>query len=251
MIPGRAQPVSKGKNVASPPEISILLPTRERLSQVSRFLNSAADTADHPDRLEVVLYVDRDDELSHTIEHSHLKLVKLIRTRAKMGVMAQTCYENSTGRHVMLLNDDAVCRTRGWDTAVLQTFAGFTDGVALVWCNDLYRKHLIPVFPTLSRRTCELLGGICPPDYSHDCIDAHLFDIFKKLEALGHQRLVYLHEMVLEHMHHEVDKAEFDQIYDKGSRVRDELAFIAWDEQRQMIAEALARHIAREAECNS
>ena len=221
------------------------------MSQVRRFLNSAAETADHPDRLEVVLYVDRDDELSQTIEHPHLKLVKLIRTRAKMGVMAQTCYENSTGRYIMMLNDDAVCRTRGWDTAVGQTFRNFTDGVALVWCNDLYRRHLMPVFPTLSRGTCELLGGICPLDYNHDCIDAHLFDIFKKLGNLGHQRLAFLDEMVLEHMHHEVAKAEFDQTYDKASRVRDELAFIAWDEQRQLNAEALASHIAREAECAS
>lgn len=235
----------------SEPIISIVLPTRGRASLVGRLLDSILDTAARPDLLQVVLYLDRDDGPSHAIEHSRLELVKLVGPAAKMGQMTRACWQAGSGRYVLLLNDDVVCRTPAWDARVVAPFAELPDGVALVWCNDLFRGPIMPSFPLLSRRTCELMGGVCPPDYNRDYIDTHLFDIFKKLEALGHRRTVYLEDVVLEHLHHEAGKAEFDATYVKAGREADELTYIAWDQQRQIVAERLARHIERQGQCDS
>jgi len=229
--------------------LSIVLPTRGRRNLVDRLLDNLAETAQQPDRLEVVLYLDRDDEPSHAVQHGGLKLTKIIGPRAKMGVMSRACQQAAAGRHVMLLNDDVVCRTAGWDTAVVGAFERFPDGIALVWCNDLCRGAAMASFPAVSRRACELMGGICPADYNRDYIDTHLFDIFRKLAALGHNRLVFLRQVVLEHMHHEVGKADLDETYRKVRQSADELAFIAWEEQRQIIAEDLVRHIEASSAC--
>ena len=224
-------------------KISIVLPTKNRPGLLSRLLESIAETAQHPEQLEVVLYVDSDDKPTQEVDHPSLRLVKIIGQPAKMGVMTRTCFQKSTGQYVMLLNDDAVCRTTRWDTAILNAFKRFDDDILLTWCNDLHRGSGIPSFPILSRKVCDLIGGVCPGDYDRDYIDTHIFDIFKKLSALKHDRMVYLKDVVIEHLHHETGKAGFDSTYVKVRQESDELAFIAWDQQRQIIAENMARCI--------
>src|SRR5262249_43816818 len=154
-----------------------------------------------PENLEVILYIDEDDEPSHDIDHPDLRVVKLIHRRAKMGAMTQLCYGCAAGRYVMLWNDDVLCRTPGWDTAVLERFAALTDDVALVWGNDLFRGETLPSHPILSRTVCELMGGVCPREYLRDYIDTHIFDVFCRLKVLGHNRLVYMPEVIFEHRH--------------------------------------------------
>jgi len=231
--------------VSTEPVISIVVPTRGRVALLGRLLDSIADTAARPDRLQIVLRIDRDDLPTAAVEHPRLDLVKLIGPPAKMGQMTRQCCRAATGKYVLLLNDDAVCRTPGWDQSILEPFAAFDDGIALVWCNDLFRGALIPNFPLLSRATCELTGGVCPGDYSRDYIDTHLFDIFKKLEAFGRRRCVYLPDVVIEHLHHEAGKAELDDTYVKARQEADELTYIAWDQRRRIVAERLATHIER------
>ena len=231
--------------MSTEPVISIVVPTRGRVALLGRLLDSIADTAARPDRLQIVLRIDRDDLPTAAVEHPRLDLVKLVGPPAKMGQMTRECCRAATGKYVLLLNDDAVCRTPGWDESILEPFAAFDDEIALVWCNDLFRGPIIPNFPLLSRTTCELIGGVCPGDYNRDYIDTHLFDVFKKLEALGHRRTVYLPDVVIEHLHHEAGKAELDATYVKARQEADELTYIAWDQRRQIVAERLAAHIQR------
>jgi len=224
-------------------QISLALPTRGRVDLVRRLLDSMADTAEAPGRLEVLLYLDEDDTPSHEIEHAAIRLKKLVRSPATMGRMTRACYEAANGRHVMLMNDDVVCRTPAWDSATLRALDSFSDGIALVWCNDLMRGASLCTLPALPRAACELTGGVCPPDYRRDYIDSHLFDIFIKLKELGHDRMLYLDDVVLEHCHFEAGKAEFDATYVKPRMFMDELMYIAWDERRRLMAEAMARRI--------
>ena len=47
-----------------------------------------------------------------------------------MGELNRAGYAASQGEHVMLLNDDVVVKTRGWDTIVLECFQRFPDPIA-------------------------------------------------------------------------------------------------------------------------
>lgn len=49
------------------PFISILLPTRGRPAQAERLLKSVVEMSADLNRIEIVLYVDRDDTASHAI----------------------------------------------------------------------------------------------------------------------------------------------------------------------------------------
>jgi hypothetical protein len=73
--------------------------------------------------------------------------------------------------------------------------------IALVYGNDLTGLGEA-AFPILSRRMCELMGNICPSEYEKYCIDNHIWDIFKLLKQLGHDRFIYLHDVIFEHVDH-------------------------------------------------
>jgi hypothetical protein len=158
-----------------------------------------------------------------------------------MGAMTGACYAAARGDYLMLMNDDVVCRTAGWDTAVVEALNRFPDRIALVWCNDLFRGAALPCLPAFHREAWALAGGLMPVEYNRDYIDTHLYDIFRKLKALGCDRLAYLKDIVLEHMHFEAGKAPLDATYVKPREFADELVFIAWEEGRQIAAENLAR----------
>ena len=99
------------------PLISLLLPTRGKPNLAGRFLRSLHETAHHPEEIEVVLGVDDDDPQSHSISHDGLASKMLILPAGlTMGALNRACFEASTGRYVMLINDDVIVRTPGWDT---------------------------------------------------------------------------------------------------------------------------------------
>ncbi len=178
---------------------SFLLPTRGNPALAKRFLQSACETADHPEQIEVVLGVDEDDPASHGIEQEGLCIKTLLLPAGlTMGSLNRACYEASSGRYVMLINDDVIVRTKGWDSTIYRVFARFHDDVALVHVNDLLFRERLCTFPILSRRACDAIG-LCPGCYKRYRIDDHIGDTYHLLSYLGHNRRVYLEDVVFEH----------------------------------------------------
>lgn len=223
---------------------SILLPTRNRPSLVERLFESILRTAHDPSSIEIVLYMDTDDPLSHGIEVRGLKVTKLIKPPSRsMGQIFKECYEASTGRYIMLMNDDAVFRTKDWDLRVIEVFYKFRDDIAFVYCNDLDQGAKVPTFPILSRRVCEIMGGVCPTGYLNLHIESHIIDIFKQLKKYGHDRIVYLSDVIIEHLHYSIGKCRIDETYAKKDPVYDDRLFISLDEDRRHIALKIAQYI--------
>jgi hypothetical protein len=203
-------------------------------------------TADHQG-VEIVLYADADDSESQDISHPSLSIVKVTGSPGQsMGKMNSACYDASHGRYVMLINDDTVFRTAEWDLRLIQSFSRFPDDIGLVYGNDLDQGEAVPTFPILSRTVCDVLGEICPRSYQNLHIESHLFDIFKQLAKLGHDRIQYLDDVIFEHMHYVVGKARRDPTYNKKNQRADDLLFIALDDERTSKAKLLARYIESE-----
>lgn len=181
------------------PRLSLIVPTRGRPAKLARMLDSVAGTAYHPERLEVVLVVDADDPAS-LVEHPRLKVRHaIVPPGLTMGALNRAGYAASTGDHVMLLNDDVISRTPGWDAIALGCFRRLPDPFALVHVNDTLMRDNLCVFPLVSRAFCELAGGICPASYTRYRIDDHIEDVFNLLAVLGERRIVYLPDVVFEH----------------------------------------------------
>lgn len=189
------------------PTFSLIVPTRQRPRQLRRFLDSLRSTTRHPDRLEVVLVVDEDDPVSRAVHDDRLALKHVIVAPGRtMGGLNRAGCAAATGQFIMLLNDDVVARTRGWDVIAARHLRRFADGVVLLHVNDGLFGADLCTFPLVSRAFLELTGGICPADYQRYCIDDHIEQIFHLLEVLGDRRIDYVPEVLFEH--HNVVESE-------------------------------------------
>ncbi|MBI5560220.1 MAG: glycosyltransferase family 2 protein [Deltaproteobacteria bacterium] len=221
--------------------ISILLPTRGRPLLTSRLFESLASNTSLPGDIEVVLYMDDDDHKSHAVTHPLLNITRVIRPHGSpMGKIIGECYRQSSGRYVMLMNDDCVFRSRGWDLRVREAFSFFPDDIAFVYGNDLDQGADVPTFPILSRKACEVMGGVAPDGYLNLHIESHLFDVFRQLRRLGHNRILYLDDVIFEHMHPLVGKSGTDATYIKKDAGFDDRLFVALADERLYIAGKLA-----------
>ena len=129
-----------------------------------------------------------------------------------MGAINRAGYEASAGDYVMLLNDDVIARTPGWDATALACFRRFPDPVVLVHVNDTLFRDRLCTFPLTTRAFCERAGGICPPEYIRYRIDDHIEDVFNLLAVLGRRRTVYLPDVVFQH-YNLIERPEGDRVY--------------------------------------
>ncbi|HSQ54452.1 MAG TPA: glycosyltransferase, partial [Gemmata sp.] len=201
------------------PWFSLIVPTRARPAQLRRFLASVAETAFHPERIEILLVIDTDDPASAAVDEPRLNVRKVPGPPGRtMGELNSAGYGASTGDRVMLLNDDVIVRTRGWDAIILDALRRFPDPFVLVHVNDtLIREHLC-VFPLVSRAFCDLAGGICPKVYLRYRIDDHIEDVFNILAALGERRTIYLPDIVFEHTN-AIDHPTAGRVYESDPAI--------------------------------
>ena len=182
------------------PALSLIVPTRGRLPQLERFLDSLAVTVARPALIEIILVVDEDDTPTRAFQYDKLSVHCVLGPPGRtMGALNRAGCEAAAGRYLMLLNDDVVARTPGWDDRILECFRAFPDGILLVHINDLLFEHRLCTFPIVSRVYCELAGGICPAEYLRYRIDDHIADAFNLLAVLGERRIVYLPDVIFEH----------------------------------------------------
>jgi hypothetical protein len=225
-------------------DISILLATRGRPQFVQRLFKSLTDTAADSKALEIILYIDDDDLAGRQIDHDRLKVKKITGPRISMGAMHNECYKASRGGIILIIGDDNVFRTPGWDDTVRETFAKFPDEICLVYGNDLNQGRNMCTAPFLSRKYCEILGGPCPVAYTGEFVDTHIMDTFYKLRYWGYDRIIYLKNLIIEHMHHVVGKAPFDDTYaNKAPTEENRNLFFSLDPLRVEQARALVRYL--------
>ncbi len=193
--------------------------------------------------MQVVLRIDDDDVDSHALDDKALWVTRIIAPRASMGAYNSDCLAKAEGDIVILINDDMVIRTRGWDDMVRELDSRFPDKIYLGYGNDLFKGSNLCAFPILSRRCCDTLADPFPSAYQGAFIDYHLLDIFKRLQKAGHDRICYLEDLVFEHMHFRSGKGALDATYTARRRFGDDDAFLRLRGVRSLAAAALLRAI--------
>jgi len=228
--------------------ISLLLPTRQRPALVQRLFQSIVETTSRLDKVEVILYVDEDDIGSHGLDSAYFRVVRIVGPMLTMGGYNSACLQRAQGEVIILANDDMVIRTHGWDDRVRAMHDEFEDRIYLGYANDLFKKSRFCTFPILSRRTCELLADPYPAAYRRAFIDVHLFDIFKRLQHAGFDRIRYYEDLVFEHLHYRSGKAPYDETYGyaRNGRFADDPTFIALTAMRSAAANRLISIIRNE-----
>lgn len=219
----------------SPKKISLLLPTRNRLFLVKRLFESIVKHTADKDNLEIVLCLDDDDFQGHSIEDNRLNLIKIVGPKATMGELNTRSLEASSGDIIMLINDDLVVCTPGWDEIIRKLAENIYDEVYLAYPDDMEKANL-STFPIMSRKTCEILSQPYPKQYDALFIDDHVFDIFKRLKHLGKNRIYYLNNIKFDHRHFIEGNVRQDTSYIHKNRYKDYITFISLIYLRQLSA---------------
>jgi len=104
------------------------------------------------------------------------------------------------------MGDDHRPRTPHWDATVEDVFKQWPHCV--VYGNDLMQGMNLPTQVFMSSSIIKTLGYMVPPGFTHLFLD-------NTWKAWGQamSRLVYLHDTVIEHMHPQAGKSEWDEGY--------------------------------------
>jgi len=191
--------------------ISLLTPTRGRPHKMESVWKSALTTADAPNDLEVVFYLDNDDDNGI----SKLKDMRSDQIKSKIGCrmpienganMWNEAYKAAVGEIFMLCADDVLFRTQGWDTVVRGEFEKRSDRIVYVNGNDkgpFYRRWGTHGF--VHKNWIDVIGYFAPPIYFYGVDDYYTY----VSKSLG--RAVFLDHVVIEHMHWTLKKTKEDE----------------------------------------
>lgn len=123
------------------------------------------------------------------------------------------------------MGDDHRPRTTSWDSAYLDALGRLGSGY--VYGNDLLVGERIPTQVAISSTIIKSLGFFGPPGFVHLCVDLTWKDM-----GTGLDRITYLEDVVVEHMHPAAEKAQEDAGYrlanSKTMVRRDEKEYKRW-----------------------
>lgn len=205
--------------------MTILVPSRGRPDRARSMYRSAMDTArGSAGGTRVLFIVDADDPtLPAYIDHGLPMrcLTERVGYTASLNRLAAELWDHDD--ILGAFGDDVLFRTDGWDRLVEQVLA--TPGIAYGDDRIHGRNHPSAVF--MSSSIAKALGWLALPATTHQWAD----DGWKRLgQELGILR--YVPEVVVEHMHPAVEKAEWDETYasvfDSGRAKSDYEGFTGW-----------------------
>lgn len=194
-------------------QISLLLPTRQRPHWLRRMADSAVQTANRPDQLQLVTYVDDDDasydDMAMTLPWERVRGPRLHDGKVNLSVKWNECWQRATGEIYMHCGDDIIFRTPGWDDAVRDAINDAPANIAFVWCDDGSPNNASAAFGThgfVHRNWTNIIGRFVPPYFVSDFNDTWFNDVAAAIHAKR-----YLAEHLTEHMHYIWGKAAKDQ----------------------------------------
>lgn len=123
-------------------------------------------------------------------------------------------------RFLGFMGDDNVPRTDGWDATVVDTLEDL--GTGLCYGDDLLQGEVLPTVPFLTSDIVRTLGYSTPPTLVHLYADNFWLELGRALD-----RIRYLPDVVIEHLHWSNGKASSDESYEEShARMEpDRLAF--------------------------
>tara|TARA_B100000287_G_scaffold110388_1_gene102758 strand:- start:5662 stop:6387 length:726 start_codon:yes stop_codon:yes gene_type:complete len=201
-------------------KISFLCPTRSRTQTdignfVDRLIETARETADYPDNVEFVFYIDDDDKQSEKyfkgLDDDNIVFVQ--GERIVLSKMWNECCKKSSGDIFFHCGDDIRFRTKGWDTIVRNKFDEFDDKIVFVYGSDGFQAqegesgNKFGTHGFIHRNWVETTGYFVPPYFSSDKNDTWLNDVALKI---GRHHWV---DIYTEHLHPVVGKMIWDKTH--------------------------------------
>lgn len=142
--------------------VSVLLPTRKRVSRLARVLDSIYGNGSSEQTVEVVMRCDVDDrETQDFLNRRGETFIAGPRWNgyASLPRFMNQCAKLASGDVLLMCNDDCAFETPQWDREILSCANRFQDGIFNIGVQTHLNDHLFP-FSTVSRRLFETLGYV-------------------------------------------------------------------------------------------
>ena len=170
--------------------ISILLPTRKRLSLLKKSVQSLIDNAREPEKLQFLFGVDEDDTESFNYLKDSKYPNQLALQFKPIGYENLHKYNNTlagyaSGKWIMFFNDDATMQTKNWDDKIMD----FEDEFCLLRFKE-QTKHPYSIFPCFPKIWYYLLDHIS----LHGQNDAWLSEIAYMLNIMRDVDIEVIHD---------------------------------------------------------
>ena len=205
--------------------ISILTPTRNRVSRLNDFILSVYQHTRKKGRVEMLMYVDDDDpskqQYKEYSKHCQTEFRDMLNIHFVFGEAKSVSkswndlYAKSVGDILIMGNDDLVYRTSLWDLRIEKESERFEDEIYCMWMDDMINDDRHCAFPIVSRKWCETLGYFTPGVFEFGYNDTWVYDIAKRIG-----RCKWIGNVVAEHMHFSQSKSQTDDTY-RRNRVGD------------------------------
>ena len=190
--------------------IALLCPTRERVYNVKRLVNSILQTTNNLDNLTLYFGVDKDDPTltevrEYTSQYSFIKIIEIDNagTFLGLGKIWNLMVKDAPEDILSMVGDDMVFETIGWDNMVIDEFIN-KGRIKLLHFNDGMKgpgnplSHLSPlaVNSFIHRIYYDTFGYYVREEWKHWYHDTWLHDVFSMAE-----KRVYHHDCIIRHLH--------------------------------------------------
>lgn len=178
-------------------KVSVLCPTRGRPENAKRLLESVKKT--HVGPVAIGFYCDVDDPRLSEYDVPHMTGPDF-----KFAMKCEVLVSKTDGDILMMVGDDAVFKTEGWDNALRGCQEVWPDGIwaASMWDGtrgkeiegDDKRRKLGHPHPAVGRAWHDAVGYLAHPMFIHFCTDPWITSMAMELE-----RFMYFPEILCDH----------------------------------------------------
>jgi hypothetical protein len=193
------------------PKISILCPSRGRLEPLKLAIDSALETALHPDQIEFCIWIDNDDDTyDDFLLDNKLRNIQVIRgQRMWLSIMYNCLAAIAKGDYFMWIGDDSKFCTDGWDQLLTEEIDKFDNKIGLVYVNDLAAyEQKYATMGMLHRNWITSFGFLLTPHLRDNGIDGWVTDVAKQIG-----RCKFIEDVHIEHLQYRQGKAIIDKTY--------------------------------------
>lgn len=194
-------------------DLCVVVPTRGRPANAVRLVESWAPTKA---TAHLLLALDNDDptlrdylaalEPFDDLDHSWLSVVVGERLRLGPTLNLNAVEQAQRFGTIGFMGDDHLPRSEYWDEAICEALDKM--GAGFVYGDDGIMGELLPTAVFISSSIVRALGYFCPPDQTHLYLD-NAWKMWGERSA----SLLYLEDVLIEHLHPLVGKAEEDAGY--------------------------------------
>ncbi len=203
-------------------KFSLILASRERTELLKGLLSSVAKTTSDPGSIEVMVGIDTDDQQTQNIKSelesnfSSINLRFFSRERSKWmhRDYINWMFQESSGKYILVLNDDTALTKSGWDTdgynKLEEYLSDKNDRVVYASTKDNTGDKRCCCFPLFSREACHAAGWVLPDERPNWGADWDVKQIYADPKI---NRMLELPEIEVQHITHH-----------NGSRKRDHIS---------------------------